>query len=496
MLFFGLLFAGCADKSRRISSIDDLKTKRIGVLQGSVHDTYAGKAFPGATILQYKTPSDLVLAVKSGKIDAGIYSADELNELIRRQDEFAIVGGSLFSTDLGLGFHKDDDRLRMSFNRFLKQIRDNGIYDEMVRRWMKNGETTMPELPKSTSGAPLLVGLISDNGMPFTVVKDNRLTGYNIELLERFAACAGRKITYVDMDFGSLIAALASRKIGMIGAVLSITEERRKQIDFSDPYYAQGCNLFVLKKNFVSGGGQAEGGVMKSVPPFFSGIARSFESNILQENRWQLILDGLRVTVVISVFSTIIGTVLGALICFMRMSGNLALSLLAKTYISILRGTPVLLVLMMIFYVVFASVNIDPVMVAVIAFGMHFGAYAAEIFRSGIEGVNRGQFEAGLSMGFTRVGTFVHIVLPQAILRILPVYKGEFISLVKMTSIVGYIAVQDLTKASDIIRSRTFDAFFPIVMVAVLYFLISWSLMQSMDYLERKISRKPKRADA
>jgi polar amino acid transport system substrate-binding protein len=172
------------------------------------------------------------------------------------------------------------------------------------------------------------------------------------------------------------------------------------------------------------------------------------------------------------------------------------LSGIAKVYISILRGTPVLVLLMLIFYVVFASVDMNPVLVAVVAFGMNFAAYVSEIFRTGIEAVDRGQSEAGIAMGFSKVQTFLYVVLPQTVRRILPVYKGEFISLVKMTSIVGYIAVQDLTKASDIIRSRTFDAFFPLVMVALLYFTISWVLMQSLDHLERATDPKYKRAKA
>ena len=136
------------------------------------------------------------------------------------------------------------------------------------------------------------------------------------------------------------------------------------------------------------------------------------------------------------------------------------------------------------------------IIVAVIAFGMNFAAYGAEIYRSGIESVDRGQSEAGVAMGFTKVQAFTYIVLPQTIRRILPVYKGEVISMVKMTSIVGYIAVQDLTKASDIIRSRTFDAFFPLIMVAILYFLISWVLIQSLGYLERKTDPKYTRRKA
>jgi len=135
-------------------------------------------------------------------------------------------------------------------------------------------------------------------------------------------------------------------------------------------------------------------------------------------------------------------------------------------------------------------------MVAVLAFGMNFAAYVSEMFRSGIESLDRGQSEAGTAMGFTKTQTFSFIVLPQMIQRILPVYKGEFISLVKMTSIVGYIAVQDLTKAGDIIRSRTFDAFFPLIMVAVLYFLISLLLVQALEYLERITDPKYRRRQA
>jgi polar amino acid transport system substrate-binding protein len=231
-------------------------------------------------------------------------------------------------------------------------------------------------------------------------------------------------------------------------------------------------------------------------PSFASGIATSFRNNIIQENRYLLILDGLKTTVVISVFATLFGTLLGALVCFMRMSRNRVFSSLARAYISVLRGTPLLVFLMLMFYVVFAAVDINPVIVSVIAFGMNFGAYVAEIYRAGINSIDKGQTEAGIAMGFTRVQTFIYIILPQTIQRILPVYKGEFISLVKMTSVVGYIAVQDLTKAGDIIRSRTFDAFFPLVMVAILYFFISWLLTLSLEYVERLTDPRSKRKQA
>jgi len=226
---------------------------------------------------------------------------------------------------------------------------------------------------------------------------------------------------------------------------------------------------------------------------FFQKTADSVYSNIIQEKRYLLILDGLKKTVTISLWAVIFGTLLGGPICLLRMSDCKVLSLIARGYISILRGIPVVVLLMLIFYVVFASVDISPVFVAVIAFGLNFAAYVAEMYRAGIESVDRGQTEAGIAMGFTKARTFLYIVMPQAVRRILPVYKGELISLVKTTSVVGYIAIQDLTKASDIIRSRTFDAFFPLVMVAVLYILISWLLMLGIGYIEQCTDPKVKR---
>jgi polar amino acid transport system substrate-binding protein len=484
---------GSAEKAG-YTSVDDLKNRRIAVMLGSVHDQYAKKNYPDATILQYKSPTDLVVAVKTGKADAAIYTYDELAEVLKQHTDLGLLGKPLFATPVAMGFHKGDDELRASFNRFLKQIRDNGVYDDMMQRWIKNGSTVMPDIPSAgKSTGTLVVGMVNDNGLPFTAVKDNKLVGFNIELLDRFAASIGKSVTCQNLEFGSLIAALESRKIDMIGTVMSVTDERKQNVDFSDPYYAQDVYAFTLKSNIISPGSSPAHEARLRMPAFLEGIIGSFQSNIVQENRWRLIIDGLWVTVIISFLSTIWGTVLGGFICFMRMSHVKPLELAAKFYISIMRGTPVLVVLMLIFYVVFASVNIDPVIVAVIAFGLNFGAYASEIYRAGIESIDRGQSEAGIAMGFTKVQTFRYIILPQTIIRILPVYKGEFISLVKMTSIVGYIAVQDLTKASDIIRSRTFDAFFPIIMVAVLYYLISWSLLLFIGHMEKTIDPRYKR---
>jgi len=476
---------------RKLASISDLKDKRIGVLLGSVHDTYAMEHYPNATVLQYKSPSDLVLAVKSAKIDAAIYNRENLFKILREDSELGLLGDSFLSIPVGIGFSKDNGPLRENFNAFLKKIKANDVLEDMVNRWIKNGSAEMPEISNAGAHGVLVVGVVSDKGLPFAAIRDNTLIGFDIELAERFGAYLGKRVEYADMEFGNLIAAVSAGKIDIIDSTLMITEERKNRIDFSDPYYELGANVFALRKNLAADATGAK--TTTGRPSFIAKVADSFYSNIIHEKRYLLIWEGLKTTVIISVFSTIFGTLLGALICLMRMSKRTVLNLPARVYINILRGMPVLVLLMLIFYVVFASVNINPILVAIIAFGMNFGAYVSEIFRSGIEGIDKGQTEAGIAMGFTKLKTFLFIVLPQTVQRILPVYRGEFISLVKMTSIVGYIAVQDLTKASDIIRARTFDAFFPLIMVAILYFMIAWILMQSLEYLERITDPKHKR---
>lgn len=465
-------------------TINDFKNKRIGVLLGSTHDTYALNNLKEATVFQYKTPPEIVLAVKTGKVDAAIYTTETLNEIFKKEPNLELIGDTLFAVPVAMGFNKKNNKLKNEFNKFLEEIKQNGVYDNMINRWIIEGRQEMPNVPNEKRKGVLTVGIVSDKGLPYAIVKNNRVVGLDIEFVERFAAYLGKELKLADMEFGSLIIAAASNKIDMIASTLMITEERKKQVDFSEPYTKLGASLFALK--------QIQEVESKSFfeDTFIEDIAESFHSNIIQENRYLLILDGLQTTIIISILATIFGTILGGLICFMRMSKRSYLLIVSKVYISILRGTPVLVVLMIIFYVVFASIDIDPVFVAVIAFGLNFAAYVSEMFRTGIESIDQGQTEAGIAIGFTKVKTFIYIILPQAVRRILPVYKGEMISLVKMTSIVGYIAVQDLTKASDIIRSRTFDAFFPLIMVAVLYFLISWLLMLSLGYIERKSNPK------
>ena len=223
-------------------------------------------------------------------------------------------------------------------------------------------------------------------------------------------------------------------------------------------------------------------------------LTESFRNNLIVEDRYQMILDGLHVTLLITLFAVVLGTLLGGLVCWMRMSRHAWLQQTAKVYIELMRGTPVLVLLMLMYYVVMAPIDATGIVVAIVTFAMNTAAYISEMLRTTIQGIDRGQTEAGLALGFTRRQTFFRIVLPQVVRAVMPVYQGEVISLLKGTSVVGYIAVADMTRASDLIRSRTFDAFFPLILTAIIYFVAAWLIGQLLQALLNR--QRPKAAVA
>ena len=161
--------------------------------------------------------------------------------------------------------------------------------------------------------------------------------------------------------------------------------------------------------------------------------------------------------------------------------------MISKVYITLIRGTPVVVQLLIIYFVIFGSVKISKEIVAILAFGINSSAYVAEIFRSGIMSIDKGQFEAGRSLGFNYAKTMIYIIMPQAFKNILPALGNEFIVLLKETSVAGYIALQDLTKAGDIIRSRTFDAFMPLIAVAIIYLVMVMIFTKLVNMMERRL---------
>jgi ABC-type amino acid transport system permease subunit len=237
----------------------------------------------------------------------------------------------------------------------------------------------------------------------------------------------------------------------------------------------------------------------------FDEFLKEIDRIFIDGNNWKYMFDGLLNTLLIAFLAVVIGTVLGFLVGMVRATydknngrvsnkGFLnglfkAANLLCKLYLTVIRGTPAMVQLLIIYFVVFASINVDPVIAAIIAFGLNSAAYVAEIVRGGIMAIDNGQFEAGRSLGFNYSQTMMYIILPQAFKNILPALGNEFIVLLKETSVAGYIGVQELTKGGDIIRANTFSAFLPLIAVALIYLALVLVLQALVNALERRLRK-------
>lgn len=235
---------------------------------------------------------------------------------------------------------------------------------------------------------------------------------------------------------------------------------------------------------------------------FFNDMSASFIKTFITDNRWLQIVNGLGTTLLITFFALLIGLALGFIVAVVRSTYDMqlkgkkcrtagdyvlkVLNAIGNVYITVIRGTPVVVQLMIMYFIVFGSSR-NGLIAAIISFGMNSGAYVAEIVRSGIMSIDKGQFEASRSIGFDYKSTMIHIILPQALKNVLPALGNEFIVLLKETSVAGYVAIQDLTYIGNLIRSRTYEAFFPLITVAVIYLVIVLILSFLLKKLERRL---------
>lgn len=225
---------------------------------------------------------------------------------------------------------------------------------------------------------------------------------------------------------------------------------------------------------------------------FWAELKDDFHTNFIRESRWKYLVEGFFITIEISFFSVLVGIFMGFIVAVIRSTydktGKLRfLNALCQIYLTVIRGTPVVVQLLIIYFVIFGSVDISKILVAIVAFGFNSGAYVAEIIRSGIMSIDKGQFEAGRSLGLNHTQTMIYIILPQAFKNVLPALGNEFIVLLKETSVSGYIALADLTKGGDIIRSQTYTAFLPLMAVAIIYLAIVMLFSHLLSKLEQRL---------
>ena len=471
--------------------IEDLNRDgvKIGMGTGSAFNKVMDGFFPKAKALFFNTYTDMVRSIEAGKLDAMLVDEPTARLLVESHKGIEIVNKLLEKADYAFAFSKSEkgEKLCTQMTEFVQSSIKQGLKTDLESVWFGSDESVKKiDMSKLNATNGTLHLATNTENAPFVYIKDNAIVGYDIDWVVRFCEAYGYGLEIVNMNFESVLPSLVSEASDLAVGEITITEERKQNVLFSAPDYDGGV-VVITKRTDTSEE------VFSDEENWWVSLKSSFEKTFIREDRWKLVLNGIGVTIFISVLSAVFGTILGFLICLMRLSKNKAVDAFAITYIRILQGTPSVVLLMILFYVVFARTGLGGIWVAIIGFGMNFGAYVSEMMRTGIEAVDKGQMEAALALGYTKPRAFFKIVFPQAARHFLPVYQGEFISLVKMTSIVGYIAIQDLTKASDIIRSRTYEAFFPLVTTAIIYFVIAWLLTRALTAIQKRIDPQNRR---
>ena len=454
----------------------DYNGKRLGVIVGPIMENVAKQFFPDSEYLLFNGYPECIAALMSKKIDGYLADEPEMKSTHAEQPDIDYIHERLTENDYCFAFRKNDPEsaaLCRELNDFLARSRENGTMQELDAIWFGNDEdrkvVNMDDLT-GTNGTVRVVTTATD--MPYSYIKDEKNVGYDIDLVVRFCRDRGYALELGDVDFAGRIPAIESGKYDFT-TDMNVTPERQKQVLFSDPTSYGGVVLAVRSEDLAAANvDQGSDDKQPSKQSFLASIRESFIKTFIRENRYKLFISGVLTTLKITLLSMIFGTLLGFALFMLCRNGNPFANGVTRFCTWLVQGMPTVVLLMILYYVIFGSVSISGVVVAVIGFTFTFGSSVFGLLKMGVGAVDIGQYEAAYALGYSNRRTFFKIILPQALPHVLPAYRGEIVSLIKATAIVGYIAVQDLTKMGDIVRSRTYEAFFPLIAVTIIYFVL------------------------
>lgn len=469
------------------SSFEDLGGKTVSMLTGApFEELVRSKAPDVGEFTSYTSTPDMLLALNAGKTDA-VLTNNAIAELaVNRDPGLALFPQNLQDGVFGFAFAKGGKE-RDAWQKACGEIPE-ATKQAVWEKWTGSDESAKVVPEQDWPGKNGTVrAAVCDTLEPMSYVgKGGELMGFDIEMILLIARELDVHVEFVGMDFAAILAYVQSGK-ALIGAgSIIVTDERRQAVDFAE--YRPASFVLIVRASAADGKAAENGG------GFLSSVAESFEKTFIRENRWKLFLSGIGTTLLITVLSVILGTALGFIVFMLCRNGNPVANTVTRFCVWLIHGMPVVVLLMILCYVIFGQVAISGTVVSVIGFTLIFGAAVFSMMRSGVGAVDTGQTEAAYSLGYTDRRAFFRVVLPQALPHFLPAYKGEVVALIKATAVVGYVAVQDLTKIGDIVRSRTYEAFFPLIAVAIIYFILAAVLTFIVNRTAAKIDprRRPK----
>lgn len=463
------------DVTPEYKTLEELSGKRFAYVNGSVYNQNVQDRIEGTSEEFYPSLSECVAAVEAGKADAAVQLSYCCQLVVnRRPGTVALLPEAVVEVSEGF-FFPHESELTENFNEVIRKYSEDGTLAKLEEKWVASDESgkTLPEqdwdapngtLKFATSGVIEPFSYVGEGGQP---------KGYDVELALLIARELGYHLEVSTIPMDSIFAAVDTGKADF-GGTLTETPERASVCDFSEPVMPTTISVIVRSEEASASAG------------FWDRVSDSFRKTFIEESRWMLILSGLGATVLISVCAGLLGALVGYATLLARRSGVHWIGRVVDGYQKLMGGIPVVVLLMLLYYVVFGSVDIAGEIVAIIAFALEFGAISGATMWTAVSGIDSIQEESGLALGYTRRQVFYRIIFPQARKRFTPQLLGQFISMVKDTAVVGYIAVQDLTRAGDLIRARTMEAFFPLISTAIIYFLICLFL----GWVLRKVAAK------
>jgi len=484
----GIAVRDTAPQKATPRTLEDLADATIGVQTGSTHDVLLRSLLPKAELLYFNTNADMLAALNNGKIDA--FPAPELvlrqmrteHPQLQALKDFALVTG-----DIAFAAAKtpEGQALCDEISEWFREIKKSGELEEIMKKWTEGPEEekTVADLTSLPAEKGVLHMATEAAYAPFEYIRDGKFAGIEIDMAARFCKAKGYGLEITDMVFSSVLPSVSTGKSDFAASAVVVTDARKESVHMSEPYMTEKALLVIRDSGTAAGAG------------FIDSLASSFEKTFIREDRWKLFVTGIGTTLLITACSIVLGTALGFGVYMMCRRGNKAANAITRFFVWLVQGMPVVVLLMILYYIIFGNVAISGSVVAMIGFTLVFGAGVFGMLKSGVGAVDKGQTEAAYALGYTDRRAFFRIILPQALPHFFPAYKGEITALIKATAVVGYVAVQDLTKVADIIRSRTYDAFFPLIAVAVIYFILAAILTAIVNRLGVFIDPRRRKAE-
>ena len=457
----------------------DLSGKKVAMLTGAPFEELVRSKSPDVgEILYFATTTDMQLALKSGKIDAFLNNDAIATMMVNQDSSIALFPESLGDTYYGLAFAKGTPECA-AWQAAYDSIGEERI-SELWDIWTGSDES-LKVLPEQDW--PGLNGTIRtascDSVPPMSYVGDKgKLQGFDIAVMLEIARELDVHLEFTGMELSSVLASAESGKGQVANGSIVISDERKKLVDFV-PYHSASYVLVVraAEKNTAD-------------QSFLQRIKGSFERTFITDDRYQMIFFGLLRTVVMAVCAGVLGTLLGFGLVFLRRRNIAVINKLIDLYCSLITGIPVIVILMVLYYIVFGVLDTPAILVAILGFTIIFGARAYGLIYNAVKAVDSGQREAALALGYSEKLAFRRVILPQSKNIYFPTLKTQFVMLLKETSVAGYITVLEMTRAVDLIRSRTMEAFFPLITAAAIYYILTWLLMKIINAAERYFEKK------